>query len=123
MEKIIVNFFEEKEEIDIPSNLKLLKKIISEEFLFSESDVDEIIIEYIKDLKRIQIHNEEDFKIFLKEGINELFLNISEKSKLYKDNLNEIVNNIENKSEIKNEDKIENEKKTKLNMKKHLKKN
>ncbi len=118
MEKIILNFYDEKEEIDIPSSLDLLKKIISGQFLFSESDVDEIIIEYIKDLKKIQIHNEEDFKLFLKEGINELFLDISEESKLYKDNLNAIVNNIESESE--DEDKIEKEKKDKTEYEKKL---
>ena len=104
MERIILNFYDEKEEIDIPLNLKLLKKIISEQFLFSESDVNEILIQYIKDLKKIQIQNEDDFKIFLKEGISELFLSISEKSKLYKDNLNEISKNSENKSESQSED-------------------
>ena len=92
MEKLILNFYGETITINVPANLETLRKIISEQFLFFPSDVAEIIIGYKKDLNSIIIKTEEDFRNFLKEKINQINLDISEESRIYKQNYNKIEN-------------------------------
>ena len=90
MKKISLNFFGEKAEINMPTNLESLKKAISDQFLFSPSDAAELIIGYAKDLGKKIIETEQDFQNFVKEKIFQIDLDINENSRIYKENLNEI---------------------------------
>ena len=100
MKKICLNFFGEKAEINIPTNLEALRKAIQEQFLFSPSDAAEVMIGYMKDLKTKIIKTEEDFRNFIKEKINQINLDISEESRIYQENLKEVENE---ETKLKNE--------------------
>ena len=100
MKKISLNFFGEKAEINIPTNLESLRKAIQDQFLFSPSDAAEVMIGYMKDLKTKIIKTEEDFRNFIKEKINQINLDISEESRIYQENLKEVENE---ETKLKNE--------------------
>ena len=103
MKKISLNFFGEKVEINMPTNLESLKKAISEQFLFSPSDAAELIIGYAKDLGKKIIETEQDFQNFIKEKVFQIDLDINENSRIYKENVIEIENeNEKNKKELEN---------------------
>ena len=93
MQKIFLNFFNEKVKIDMPNNLKSLRKSIEEQFLFSPLDSSEFLLKYIKDYRTKFIINENDFLLFTHENINEIIIDISQKSRIYQQNINEIENN------------------------------
>ena len=92
MEKICLNFFGEKAEINVPTSLQSLRNAISKQFFFTPQDSEDIIIEYIKNLKTKVIKTEEDFRNFIVEKINQINLNINEESRIYKENLKEVEN-------------------------------
>ena len=92
MEKICLNFFGEKAEINVPTSLQSLRNAISKQFFFTPQDSADIIIEYIKNLKTKVIKTEEDFRTFIVEKINQINLNINEESRIYKENLKEVEN-------------------------------
>lgn len=89
---MFLNFFEEKVKIDMPNNLKSLRKSIEKQFLFSPLDVSEFLLKYIKDYKTHFIINENDFQQFKHENINEIIIEISQESSIYQQNINEIEN-------------------------------
>ena len=78
MQKIFLNFFNEKVKIDMPNNLKSLRKSIEEQFLFSPLDSSEFLLKYIKDYRTKFIINENDFLLFTHENINEIIIDISQ---------------------------------------------
>ena len=86
-EKIILNFFEEEISVPIQKNLIAIREIISSKYLFSPEDAKEIILYYIKENKKIIIQKEEDYTSFLQEKLKKIFLDISQESKLYQENL------------------------------------
>ena len=90
MRKITLDFFGEKEDIILPFNLLILRKEIEYHFLLSSIDANEIIIKYIKDSKSIIISNETIYNEFKRENINYIYLDISEESRIYLENLNQI---------------------------------
>lgn len=90
MRKITLDFFGEKEDIILPFNLMNLRKAIEYHFLLSSIDANEIIIKYIKDSKSIIISNENIYNDFKRENINYIYLDISEESRIYLENLNQI---------------------------------
>jgi myosin heavy subunit len=118
MKKISLNFFGEKAEINVPTSLESLRNAISEQFLFSPQDAAEVMIGYIKDLKTKVIKTEEDFRNFIKEKINQINLDISEESRIYKENLKEAE---DEEKKLKNELDNLTQEKTKL-IKEHNKK-
>ena len=95
MSKIILNFF--GEEILIERNklksIHFLRQEISKLFLFTEKDAEEILLTYIDKGKKCLIQNDKDLKIFIKANINKINLDISQDSKIYKENLNQIKEN------------------------------
>ena len=91
MKKISLNFFGEKAEINMPTNMESLRKAISDQFLFSPRDAAELVIFYVHDLGRKVIQTQKDFVDFLKSQPKELSLDISEQSHLYKENLKSVV--------------------------------
>ena len=84
MNKLILNFFGEEVKVDQPKTLQNLKQEISNKFFFSYSDASEILVSYIKDLKRTFIRTEQDFIDFIKKHIYKVDLDISPDSQLYK---------------------------------------
>ena len=93
MEKICLNFLNEKANINLPSNLKSLKKEISKHFCLSESDTEGLHLKYIKDSEIKEIKSENDLKKFIKDKINEININIDNESKIYKNNKKELKDN------------------------------
>ena len=91
-EKIILNFFEEEISVPIQKNLIAIREIISSKYLFSPEDAKEIILYYIKENKKIIIQKEEDYTSFLQEKLKKIFLDISQESKLYQENLANLKN-------------------------------
>ena len=98
MKKIALNFFGEEVAINIPKDLTSLRKEISEKFMFSPSDTAEIILTYIKDIEKKIIKTENDFLVFVSEKINKINLDISQDSKLYKENLESLLKENEKKT-------------------------
>ena len=91
-EKIILNFFEEEISVPIQKNLIAIREIISSKYLFSPEDAKEIILYYIKENKKIIIQKEEDYTSFLQEKLKKIFLDISQESKIYQENLAKLKN-------------------------------
>ena len=90
MSKITLNFFGETISINQPKNLSSLRNEISELFGFSSQDAAEILLTYKEDGDKIIISNDEDLKSFLNSKTTILDLDISQNSKIYKDNLNQL---------------------------------
>ena len=91
MKSLILNFFGEKAEIMMPTSLESLKKSISEKFFFSPSEVADLVVFYSKDIAKIAVTTEEEFRQFIKGKINELFLDVNEGSKLFKEAQSELA--------------------------------
>ena len=103
MQNISLDFFGEKITALMPRDLASLRNIIADRFMFDPEDAAEVIITYMKDLGKKIIKTEEDFKTFLNEKINLISLDISQDSKLYKENFANIEHeNVEKKNELEN---------------------
>ena len=87
MKDISLNFFGEVISIKIPKDLSSLRKEISDKFMFNPSDAAEVVLTYAKDLGRKIIETEQDFANFIKNKIGKIDLDISQDSKIYKQNL------------------------------------
>jgi hypothetical protein len=90
MSKITLNFFGEKISINQPKTICSLRKKISELFCLSPQDAAEILLTYKNNGNKIIISKEEDFEAFLKSKNNTIDLDISQNSKIYLDNLNQL---------------------------------
>ena len=97
MPKITLNFFGEKINTDIPKSLSALRSQIAKLFCFSNQDADEILLTYGLNGEKKTILNDHDLKTFLNSKCTTIDLDISQSSKIYKDNLNKL-------KEEKNED-------------------
>ena len=92
MQELTLNFFGEEAKIENQKDLPSLKAKISEKYLISPSDVNEIILYYIKENKKIYIINGNDFSKFKESNNGVIFLDINQNSKLYIDNVSKIKN-------------------------------
>ena len=90
MSKINLNFFGEKLTIEKPKNISDLRAQISQLFCFSPQDAQEILLTYNDNGDKVIIGNDEDLKAFLNSKIDTIDLDISQNSKIYKDNLNQL---------------------------------
>ena len=90
--KLILNFFGEEISIPIQEKISDIKEIISNELLFSPEDTNEIILYYITHNTKKLIIKDDDYSSFLKNKNRKIFLDISQASKLYKQNLNFLKN-------------------------------
>ena len=120
MQNISLDFFGEKITTMMPTDLTSLRSIIAEKFMFNPEDAAEVLITYMKDLGKKVIKTEEDFRAFLKEKINLITLDISQDSKLYKENFASIEEeNSKRKNELDNlskkKEEIISEKRKKIN--------
>ncbi len=90
MSKITLNFFGETISINKPKSLFALRSEISELFCFSPEDASEILLTYIENGNKKIISNDDDLKTFLESKATLLDLDISQSSKIYKNNLNQL---------------------------------
>ena len=90
MSKITLNFFGETISINKPKSLFALRSEISELFCFSPEDASEILLTYMENGNKKVISNDEDLKTFLESKTTLLDLDISQNSKIYKNNLNQL---------------------------------
>ena len=90
LSQITLNFYNELVKVEVPKNLSALRSQISKSFLFSPNDAEEIILTYNDKEDKILIQNDEDFKAFLSSSTDTINLTISQDSKIYKKNLNQI---------------------------------
>ena len=112
---LIINFYGECNTIYFPTNLENLYSNISNIYSFDLRDLSELLITYKKNTEKKNIKTEVDFQNFVKEKIFEIYIYISEESKIYKETLNELK---ENKKIIKK--KIEEKKNFVENSKKEI---
>ena len=96
MSKVTLNFFGETILTDIKKikNISSLRKEISRLFFFSAQDAAEIILTYNKNGNKIIIVNEQDLKAFLKSKTKIINLDINQNSQIYKNNLNQLQEEI-----------------------------
>ena len=129
MKRIILDFFGDEISIPVSKDLSSIRLEISNNFFFTNSDAQEILLYYKKENKNIYIEKEEDYENFLKEKNKKIFLDISQNSHLYLKNLEELkinqtkekleelykernkLNNIKNNILVKEIKEIENIKK------------
>ena len=90
MEQIKLNFFGEIVSIDIPKDLSSLRKQIAKLYSFNEQDASEILLTYKINEKQEIIANEEDLKTFLNSKCSVIVLDISQKSQIYQNSLNQL---------------------------------
>ena len=119
MSKLTLNFFGDSISISRPKDLVSLRKEISVKFFLRPKDAEEIILSYVNKGKKFFISNEKDFKEFLKSKINKIDFDISEKSRIFEENLLKIKEENEQDQQILDElinknKELENLKKTKF---------
>ena len=90
MIKITLNFFGETITVDKPKTLSSLRNEISQLFCLSSQDAAEIILRFKNNGEKQTISNDEELKTFLNSKSSMIDLEISQKSKLFKDNLNKL---------------------------------
>ena len=90
MSKITLNFFGEIITIEKPKSLSTLRNDISRLFCFSAQDAAEIVLTYNDNGDKAIIVNDDDLKAFLNSKSTMIDLDISQNSKIYKDNLNQL---------------------------------
>ena len=106
MEELTLNFLGEETKIEIPTDLPSLKSKISEKYLLSIADTNELILYYVKDDKKIYIINGNDYFEFKITKISTIFIDINQNSKLYIENASKLN---KEKSEEKKDEKELNE--------------
>ena len=90
MEQLTLNFFGEEAKVEYPNSIQALRSQISEKYLLSPSDSNEIILYYVQDNQKHYIINGNDFSKFKEAKVNMLFLDVNQNSKLYLDNVSEL---------------------------------
>ena len=90
MSKITLNFFGEIITVEKPKSLSSLRNDISRLFFMSPQDAAEIVLTYNDNGDKALIVNDEDLKAFLNSKETMIDLDISQNSKIYKDNLNQL---------------------------------
>jgi hypothetical protein len=83
MSKVLLNFYDEKIAIQTPATFEELKLHISQQFYLNLEDVEELVIYYIDEDRRVNITGEENYKKAIGVNVLNVFLEVSEKSKLY----------------------------------------
>lgn len=100
MEQIKLNFFGEIVFIDIPKDLGSLRKQIAKLYSFNDQDASEILLTYKINEKQEIISNEEDLKTFLNSKCSIIDLDISQKSQIYQNSLNQLQEQSEKDKKI-----------------------
>jgi hypothetical protein len=93
MKTIELNFYDEVLQVRAPASFQHLKTLISAKYFLDKEDVDELQYRFIDENVKSSITNNEDYLKALslpREGNMQIFLEVSEQSKLY---LKELENN------------------------------
>ena len=107
MSNIILSFFEEEVYIKPPKTLSDLFNQISKSFLLSVDDSKELILTYkINEKNTLEIKDENDYKSFLDKKISKIYLDISQDSIMYKNELKDQEEIEKNKKKIGKFDKF-----------------
>jgi hypothetical protein len=110
MSKISLSFYGEEVYINPPSTLSDLQEQISSLFLLSKEDSKELILTYNDvDEKIFKIKTEEDYKIFLDKKRPKIILDVSQSSRIYKQELKEQEEIDKNKKKLNQLIKLEDE--------------
>ena len=110
MSKLLLYFMDEEILIDFPKDLQCLKKQISLYFKITENNINSINLCYNNsDSSILSIKNEQDFAIFLKKNISNLYLDISQNYDIYEQYLlskdqNEDKNDLKKLNELISKD-------------------
>ena len=108
MSKLILSFFEEEVNITSPKTLSDLFNQISKSFLLSLDDSKELILTYKDNGEQsFDIKDEKDYKEFLDKKISKIYLDISQDSKIYQNELKEQEEISKNKEKIEKLKKLE----------------
>ena len=84
MDKLCLYFFSEEEYINFPKDFKTLKELISSYFLLSKRSIEEINFCYNNsDATLLSIKNENDYTLFRKKNINNLYLDAGNNYEIY----------------------------------------
>ena len=103
MSNIILPFFEEEVYIKPPKTLSDLFNQISKSFLLSVDDSKELILTYkVNEKNTLEIKDENDYKSFLDKKISKIYLDISQDSIIYKNELKEQEEIEKNKKKLEN---------------------
>ena len=116
MSKITLNFFGETIMVNKPKTLSSLRNEISQLFCLSSQDAAEIILTYKNNGEKQTISNDEELKTFLNSKSSMIDLEISQNSKLFKDNLKKLQE--ENLNDKKSLDELIKKRKDLNNLKK-----
>ena len=109
MDELQLCFFEEEIFIKTPTDLSDLLNKISLSFLLSLEDTKELILTYNDNNSIRKIENENDYKIFLQKKISKINLDISQNSKIYKQELEKQEEIVKNKQKLNKLIKLEKE--------------
>ena len=90
LSQINLNFYTELVKVNVPKNLSALRTQISNTFLFSPNDAEEIILSFNDNGDKVLIQNDEDYKAFLSSNTDTIYLSISQDSQIYQQNLTQI---------------------------------
>ena len=82
--KITLNFLGDKIIIDKPQELSKLRQDIKEKSLSKKLDLDDLILYYTKEEKKIFIKSEEDYKAFEDSNINKINIELNQNSENWK---------------------------------------
>ena len=120
MSKLTLMFCGESFDIEKPKSLSSLRNEISQLFGLDTQDADEMILTYEKNGEKKNISSDEDLKTFLNSKLTNINLDISQNSKIYKDNLNKLKEqNLKDKKALgnllKKKQELRNLKETKFN--------
>ena len=94
MSKILLNFYGEIIPVEKISNISSLRSKISKLLCFSSKDAEEIIMTYTDQGKKLAILNDTDLNTFLNSQSTTIDLDISQQSEIYKENLNQLQEEI-----------------------------
>lgn len=85
MEEFTLDFLGEKVSLKKPTSLSFLREQIIKKFSFTEEEIEDIIIYYLKEDKKEYIKTDEDISNFLNQNIFLIYLDVDKNSKLYLD--------------------------------------
>jgi chemotaxis protein histidine kinase CheA len=82
--QVQLNFYDEKIIIPLPATFEELKLYIAQQFFLEMADVNELVMYFILDDRRVNIKDQNTFKAAIDKNISlNIFLEVSEQSQLY----------------------------------------
>ena len=102
MSKLYLNFYTEIVEINLPKNIFSLMYEISQKFLLSLDDANELILSYDYKGNKNIIKTEDDYEDLVKRNITKIDIYINQDSQIYKRNLLEMQSKKDDKKVLEN---------------------